>query len=714
MEARDPEDDHGRMDDDKGLTGQEAPPTTDEPARTSRDMARLAEDMAGVGIRDAQEEQNIREDARISAAWLHQNQPATGPRGFEEAFAYYAEKRRQKASEGVPDDTNIPTNVTTPSGSAVPSEVYIPPNVFVAPGVKIPPGSKFPTDIPIVFPSGTTLPPDIPIGLAEDCVRRLNKNISSWAPAPAQPSTDPAGEGQNTETGNPFVNLPQTPPNDESESTQNFIHTRNDDAATAKQDFLQYRPGTTLCLSPHEPPEPYGISHYANPDKLPSKVKMLSKEEEPMSRTELVFHDAHKLQLPLVKPKKAQSTLLPTVVTPSDKKKGKEKIKGKKKDISKSDDPLDGFKVEVEVVRLISGGSEAGCQILRCKVTKAPEPERWTANPKNIDEPSLYGEPLNVGDHVAVKVFDPLFYGDVSDTDKGPWKVTIIADGDLSRENAAYKHLWEAGRTGPPHLAPQYHGSWTFSLGTAYPKFEGQTRRVGAVMIEYIHGKSIEDLCYRNKHYHLVPPTGPIHLDFEKTKQLDLTREIRLKTLKNFMKHTVHQLHAGVEHWWPEPENILISKYENDKPRVVLVDYVSSMIDTKRKVPYELFKGYTKPPHPFGEFSIQKLTNFAGWFPPGWRHGQFDTWVIRRFHSLENCDYTNPKTGCAGTVHEPDSDSETDYAGPSKQKSDNLLDAPVGKSKKFLGSVRKVSSAFRLNQDKDTDGGSGVSGGAMN
>ncbi|KAH0421953.1 hypothetical protein CcaCcLH18_13115 [Colletotrichum camelliae] len=709
MEARDPEDDHGRMDDDRGLTGQEAPPTTDEPPRTSGDMARLAKDMAGVGIRDAQEEQKIREDARISAAWLQQNQPAKRPSLFEDVFDTYVEKRRQKASQGVPDDTNIPTNVTTPSGSAVPSEVYIPPNVLVAPGVKIPPGSKFPTDIPIVIPAGTTVPIDLPFGLADDCIRGMKGskgNMTFWAPAPAEPPTNPAGEGQNTQTHNPFMKLPQTPPNDKSEGARNFINTCNDDAVTAKQDFLQYQPGTILCLSPHEPPEPYGISHYDNPKQLSSKDKMPSKEEEQMSRTELVF--GYTPYVSSAERKNDENILLPTDSTHSD------QTKGKKKSTPKPYKPFKVFQVEVKIVRLISGGSEAGCQILLCEATAVPKPKLWTTNPKNIGEPSLYGEPLNVGDLVAVKVFDPLFYGDVSDTDKGPWKVTIIADGDLSRENAAYRHLWEAGRTGPPHLAPQYHGSWTFSLGTAYPKFKGQTRRVGAIMIEYIHGKSIEELCYRNKHYHLLPPTGPTYLDFEETKQLDLTREVRLKTLKNFMKHTVHQLHAGVEHWWPEPENILISTYENDKPRVVLIDYVSSMIDSKRKVPYGLFKGYTKPPHPFGEFSIQKLTNFAGWFPPGWRHGQFDTWVFRRFHSIENCDYTNPKTGRAGTVHEPDSDSETDSAGPSKQKSDNLLDAPVGKAKKFLGSVRKVSSAFRPDHDKDTDGGSGVSGGAMN
>ncbi|KAF4840264.1 hypothetical protein CGCSCA4_v010462 [Colletotrichum siamense] len=712
MEARDPEDDHGRMNVDRGLTGQEAPPTTDESASTSKGMASLAKDMAGVGIRDAQEEQNIREDARISAAWLHQNQPATGPKGFEEAFAYYAEKRRQKASEGVPDDTNIPTNVTTPSGSAVPSEVYIPPNVHVPPGVTIPPGSKFPTNVPLVFPSGMNFPPDVPIGLAEDCLNEWCdrvaphlKGLSFWGPPQTEPTTDPAEKGQITETENPFLKFPQMPPKDKSERAPESINTCNDDAATAKLDFLQYSPGETLCLSPHEPPGPYGISHYENPYGMSSKDKMLSKAEEQMSRTELVFR-----YTPYVfsaEKKNDESVHLPTDPAYSEKKKGKQKS------TPKSDKPFKGFQVQVKIDRLISGGSEAGCQILLCEVTAVPKPKVWATSLKKKDGVSLYGEPLNIGDNVVVKVFDPLFYGDVSNTDKGPWKVTSIADGDLSRENAAYRHLWEAGRTGSPHLAPQYHGSWTLPLGTDYPKFKGQTRRVGAIMIEYIQGKSIEALCYRNKHYHLVPPTGSTYLDFEKTKKLDLTREVRLKILKNFMKHTVHQLHAGVEHWWPEPENILISTDKDDKPRVVLIDYVSSMIDSKRKEPYELFKDYVKPPHPYGQFSIEKLTHFAGWFPPGWRDEHFDTWVLRRFHSLENRDYTNPWTDERGTKYQPDSDSETDSAGTSKQRSDAPSDVPFGKAKKLIGNIRKMSSSLKLNQGKDNDGGSGVASGAI-
>ncbi|KAL3296806.1 hypothetical protein RB213_009080 [Colletotrichum asianum] len=312
---------------------------------------------------------------------------------------------------------------------------------------------------------------------------------------------------------------------------------------------------------------------------MSSNDKMLSEEEEHMSRTELVFR--YSPYVPLAKRKNEFGVLLPTDSTHSD------SNKGMKKSTSKSDKQAEDFQVIVEVVRLICGGSEEGCQVLLCKATKVPQRETWTTSPKNIDEPSLYGEPLTVGDLVVVKVFDPLF--------------------------------------------------------------KNQTRRVGAVVMEYIQGRSIEDLCPSNQHYRLVPPKGLTFVDFEKKKRLDFNKQLRLKVLEKFMKYSVHQLHAGVEHWWPQPENVLITTDDRGKPRVVLIDYVSSMIDSKRKEPYGLFKDYPKPPHPWTQFSLVKLTNFAGWYPAGWSNEQFATWVYLRFGSLENSNYTDPMTKKVGT-----------------------------------------------------------------
>ncbi|KAI8308268.1 hypothetical protein K4K61_002826 [Colletotrichum sp. SAR11_59] len=325
---------------------------------------------------------------------------------------------------------------------------------------------------------------------------------------------------------------------------------------------------------------------------MSSNDKMLSEEEEHMSRTELVFR--YSPYVPLAKRKNEFGVLLPTDSTHSD------SNKGMKKSTSKSDKQAEDFQVIVEVVKLICGGSEEGCQVLLCKATKVPQREIWTTSPKNIDEPSLYGEPLTVGDLVVVKVFDPLF--------------------------------------------------------------KNQTRRVGAVVMEYIQGRSIEDLCPRNQHYRLVPPKGLTFVDFEKKKRLDFNKQLRLKVLKKFMKYSVHQLHAGVEHWWPQPENVLITTDDRGKPRVVLIDYVSSMIDSKRKEPYGLFKDYPKPPHPWTQFSLVKLTNFAGWYPAGWSNEQFATWVYLRFGSLENSNCTDPMTKKAGTQNESESDSEEEDA----------------------------------------------------
>lgn len=162
---------------------------------------------------------------------------------------------------------------------------------------------------------------------------------------------------------------------------------------------------------------------------------------------------------------------------------------------------------------------------------------------------------------------------------------------------------------------------------------------------------------------------------------------MRLKALKKFMKYSVHQLHAGVEHWWPQPENVLITTDDRGKLRVVLIDYVSSMIDSKRKKPYGLFKDYPKPPHPWTQFSLVKLTNFAGWYPAGWSNEQFATWVGLRFGSLENSNYTNPMTNKAGIRDESESDSEEDAAKESKRAP--RPSTPFDGLGRMMGSIRR-------------------------
>ncbi|KAI8195640.1 hypothetical protein KHU50_010746 [Colletotrichum sp. SAR 10_65] len=520
-----------------------------------------------------------------------------------------------------------------------------------------------------------------PEGMAEGHRQQTSPII---APGVVIPPDAIIGAGVNIESGDLFESG--------FEEQRETVYGLNEDAATIKQDFSQYDPGKMLYLSPHQPHGPYGMSPYPNPAGMSSNSKVLSPEEKQMTRTELVFGYS-----PLVAPAKKEDTQsnspptdpapsnekdkdsesLPTDPAPSNEKdkdseslptdpgsskekKGKEKET--KKDASTAAKKNKDYLLTVKIERLLSGGPEAGCQVLLCKATKVPKPKRWTAKPQNKDQPAVYGVPLNAGQLIVVKVFDPLFYGDVSNTDKGPWKATIMADGDLSRENAAYQHLWEKQKTGFPHLAPQYHGPWTFSLTSEHPKFKNQTRRVGAVVMEYIQGRSIEDLCPRNQHYRLVPPKGPTFVDFEKKKELDFNKQMRLKVLKKFMKYSVHQLHAGVEHWWPQPENVLITTDDRGKPRVVLIDYVSSMIDSKRKEPYGLFKDYPKPPHPWTQFSLVKLTNFAGWYPAGWSNEQFATWVGMRFGSLKNSNYTDPMTKKAGTQNESESDSEEEDA----------------------------------------------------
>lgn len=82
------------------------------------------------------------------------------------------------------------------------------------------------------------------------------------------------------------------------------------------------------------------------------------------------------------------------------------------------------------------------------------------------------------------------------DVSSVPCDVTRFADQDYSREAAAYEHLDAVGQAGS--IAPKYFGSWTFNIGLHIGKNTSpQSRQIRLVLIEYLPGKSIRELCAR-------------------------------------------------------------------------------------------------------------------------------------------------------------------------------------------------------------------------
>ncbi|KAL0764441.1 hypothetical protein CaCOL14_013076 [Colletotrichum acutatum] len=125
----------------------------------------------------------------------------------------------------------------------------------------------------------------------------------------------------------------------------------------------------------------------------------------------------------------------------------------------------------VEIIERLSNGSDGDNQVLLVRVFHKPVTDLKFTVP-------------DTQEIVVVKIFDPLF--NPEDAEEGPWKVASRADMKLSREAGAYKELHKNNLTGYPRLAPQYCGCWTTRLMSYSPDFEGVTRHVGLVLLEYI------------------------------------------------------------------------------------------------------------------------------------------------------------------------------------------------------------------------------------
>ncbi|KAJ3944043.1 uncharacterized protein N0V96_005567 [Colletotrichum fioriniae] len=305
---------------------------------------------------------------------------------------------------------------------------------------------------------------------------------------------------------------------------------------TLRADLRQYGPGKKLTLFPHSPPDAHGRSTYKVPDGLKEKRILLEREED-MSMTALCFDDDN------------QPHLL---------------------DTSQHGDPANSL--GVEIIESLSNGNDGDNQVLLVKILHKPTTDLKFPVP-------------DTHELAVVKIFDPLFFPEDVPEEEGPWKVTSRADMKLSREAGAYKELHAYNLTGYPHLAPQYYGCWTTCLTSHSPDFEGKTRHVGLVLLEYIQGTSIRDICRHGADEVLIPPKGRICVHTDGPDSFKFTEEKRLDILALLLAGVVEQVYKGVWHEYVEPENVLITMRNKsailEAPRVALIAYDICTIDSK-------------------------------------------------------------------------------------------------------------------------------------
>ncbi|KAF3805598.1 hypothetical protein GCG54_00005637 [Colletotrichum gloeosporioides] len=301
--------------------------------------------------------------------------------------------------------------------------------------------------------------------------------------------------------------------------------------------------------------------------------------------------------------------------------------------------------VEIEIQEIIRRGVNRTSQIFRCSVIKAPEEER----PAALQEPLPPSRDENGGvlpGQLAAKVFDYDYYE--SDFG-GPWGNDEEADGNHCREHAVYAYYRRNGKTGYPHIMPQFYGSWVIKIHSGsdennQPKF----RYVGLILIEYIHGYSVENLCLRDRDGDycsaLYPSTLPVGFPNHDGSWLNVTFDVekRQHVVKEMLHGVVVGMHLGVQHTECEPWNLFVTMRNGlvtlEKPRVVLLDHSYTEVwsltkDAEAEGDTHCLQKLPYPPHPIERCSIEALDTLEGWWPPtqrqhpGFNEEKFDEWL---------------------------------------------------------------------------------------
>ncbi|RYN29830.1 hypothetical protein AA0112_g6997 [Alternaria arborescens] len=203
-----------------------------------------------------------------------------------------------------------------------------------------------------------------------------------------------------------------------------------------------------------------------------------------------------------------------------------------------------------------------------------------------------------VNGKIVAKIYDPLYDagGDCYDNKRD---VVVLADGDYSREAAAYEQLRRSPDTWS--LVPAYYGSWTIEIPTEAGD-QTLTRHVRLILTEHIKGTVMSS----------VQP------------QL-LSRQTRSAIMEKILEAESLIFNAGVLHRDMSPRNIMfVSPASNvlfDDPhlRVVIIDFnvsnvirlsnTSCPVSLQRKWPGKLLGPVTRFWNAMEEFEARDWVN---------------------------------------------------------------------------------------------------------
>lgn len=318
-----------------------------------------------------------------------------------------------------------------------------------------------------------------------------------------------------------------------------------------------YFPGFTVDITPHAPPRPFGTRDY---EPWPGR-------SAPSPRSN-VTQSGFVLACPPLE--NNESTIPPSSAA-------------------------NFAKAQITVKRTITIGNSRPGQIVECEV-KPIEP----------------GKPPFTA---VAKIFDALYYPFIHEYG-GRADVSRMADQHYSCEAAAYEQLHKAGLTGG--FAPEYYGSWTFTLPLTQ-KGETHQRRVRLVLIEALKGSSVFDLFARNS------PCPDDHKD-----GFHFPEEYRLDVLAQVTEGETRLAYAGVNQQDTAPRNVIlvdpttkdsqVSPY-GDRPRVVLVDYNRAIVWKWTKQGTNPFEELPTMPNPLIRYWNSAYDEWTGWAPEDFTFG---------------------------------------------------------------------------------------------
>ncbi|KAF4900691.1 hypothetical protein CGCVW01_v013408 [Colletotrichum viniferum] len=305
---------------------------------------------------------------------------------------------------------------------------------------------------------------------------------------------------------------------------------------------------------------------------------------------------------------------------------------------------------KVQIEKVIRVGPDRESQIFSCKVLEAPVEER----------PAFYQSPLSLipknKDSRARR--PPLTRKLVGKVYDSTWLPSCFVSPSpdtryFSREHAAYAYYRWNKKTGYPHTMPQFYGGWVTKVkyGTNMMG-EPQFKYVGLILIEYIDGRSIEDLCYREDiEEGYLDELCPYESSFGTSGEGNQIRRVTFdeKNRQLFIQIMLHGIcqgfQLGVEHHNLSPENVFVTlrngTQDLEELRVVILDHEDTQVwfETKySKRPGNLSYCLQKLPfpiHPRERCSVVALTKFQGWWPPS-GHGrpadevekEFKQWLL--------------------------------------------------------------------------------------